>query len=363
MGDRRLESLLERLGVDADEPGLRVWRAPGRINLIGEHVDYTGGIVLPFACDLDVWLAAVPLSDTVVVSSLDEPGEVELDLRGEPAPSAGWGRYVGGVAQSLREIGAGTHGFRGALSSTIPIGAGLSSSAALEAVLALAMLRGERPTPEALQRAEHLAVGVPCGVMDQVAVLHGRAGHALAIDCASVTWRPVRLPPVGLVVIDTGTRRRLDDGRYATRREEVESALRVIGIGSPRETALDELDGLAEPARRRLRHVVSENQRVQRFLSAVEAGDIVTMGVLLDESHASLRDDFEVSSPELDRAVRAARAHLECLGARIVGAGFAGCALALVHPGAEERFARSLPGFRAFPVTAVDGAGELLARL
>jgi galactokinase len=319
---------------------MRAWRAPGRVNLIGEHVDYTGGIVVPFACDLENLLVTVPLEGEIVLSSLDVPGEVRIPLDDPRGAVEGWGRYVVGVVEALREAGMAPLGFRGVLSSTIPAGAGLSSSAALEAVVALAMRGGERPTPQVLQRAEHLAVGVPCGVMDQVAVLHGVSDHALAIDCAAVTWRPVRLPSISFVVIDTGTRRALDDGRYAQRRAEVDEGLE-----------------------RRLRHVESENRRVASFIAAMGEGDLETLGGLVDESHASLRDDFEVSSPELDRAVEAARAQEECLGARLVGAGFAGCVLALVRAGSEGSFAESietaLPGVRAIPVAAVDGAGEL----
>lgn len=348
-GPSAIDALVERLGVRRGEPGLRAWRAPGRVNLIGEHVDYTGGVVLPFACDLEIVMATVPADGEILLGSLDVRGEVRIALDETRRPTSGWGRYVSGVVDALREAGFKPRGFRGALSSTIPGGAGLSSSAALEAIVALAMLGGQRPPPEILQRAEHLAVGVPCGVMDQVAVLHGEAGHALAIDCAAVTWRPVRLPSIGLVLLDTGTRRRLDDGRYAVRRREVEAAL------TGRDTS--------EPARRRLRHVDTENERVRRFLDAVERSDIATMGRLVTESHASLRDDFEVSSPELDRAAEVALDQQGCLGARLIGAGFAGCVLAMVRAGFEDAFLRSftarLPGVRAMPVVAVDGASAV----
>ena len=285
-------------------------------------------------------LATTPLDGEIVLSSLDEPGEVRLPLGGPAGSFHGWGRYAAGVVEALREHDLEVHGFRGVLSSSLPSGGGLSSSAALAAAIGFALLDGERPSHRVLQRAEHLAVGVPCGVMDQIAVLHGVTGHALAIDCATETWRAVRLPPLGLVVIDTGTRRSLDDGRYAQRRAEYESGM--------------------EP---RVRHVTSEKERVARFIESAETGDIEAMGRLLDESHASLRDDFEVSAPELDRAVDMARAQDGCLGARLIGAGFAGCVLALVRGRSTAGFVRSvrdsLPGSSAFAVAVVDGAGEL----
>jgi galactokinase len=302
-------------------------------------VDYAGGTVVPFACDLETRLVTAPLDGEVHLLSLDVPGEVRIPLEHPMGAGEGWGRYVAGVVEALREAGMQSHGFRGVLSSTIPAGAGLSSSAALESVVALALLEGERPAPHVLQRAEHLAVGVPCGVMDQVAVLHGVADHALAIDCAAVTWSPLRLPSISFVVVDTGTRRGLDDGRYAQRRSEVEEGLE-----------------------RRLRHVETENRRVADFISALGVGNLETMGGLVDASHASLRDNFEVSSPDLDRAVEVARTQDGCLGARLIGAGFAGCVLALVR-GSAPAFVRAveaaLPGSHAVSVSAVDGAGSI----
>ena len=285
-------------------------------------------------------IATTPLDGEIVLSSLDEPGEVRIPLGGSAGPLEGWGRYAAGVVEAMREQDLEIRGFRGVLSSSIPAGAGLSSSAALAAAIGLALLDGERPSHRVLQRAEHLAVGVPCGVMDQIAVLHGVTGHALAIDCATETWRHVRLPPLGLVVIDTGTRRSLDDGRYAQRRAEFERGMES-----------------------RVWHVTTEKERVARFIGSAETGNLETMGRLLDESHASLRDDFAVSAPELDAAVELAREQEGCLGARLVGAGFAGCVLALVRGRSTAAFVRSvrdsLPGSSAFAVAAVDGAGEL----
>ena len=352
-GGEPLASLLDRLGADPSTPGVRAWRAPGRVNLIGEHVDYLGGTVLPFACDREIRLVTLPRDGEVVVSSEDAPGEVRIPLDGSAAAPQGWGRYVAGVVAALRADGRPVRGFRGVLSSSIPVGAGLSSSAALIAVLAMALLDGERPPPQLLQSAEHCAVGVPCGVMDHVAVLHGRAGHALEVDCAAVTWRAIPLPSVGVVVIDTGTRRSLDDGRYAERRRETEDALRISQAGGE----------AGDVGRRRLRHVASEEERVGGFIAAMQNGDVAALGALVNESHASLREDFEVSSPALEAGVTAARSRPECLGARLVGAGFAGCVLALVRAGSEDAFVaavtEALSDARVFAVTATDGAGPM----
>jgi galactokinase len=346
--DPRIDRLLERLGVRSGDAGLRLWRAPGRVNVIGEHVDYAGGKVLPFACNLDVMLACVPDADEVVLDSLDVPGRARVRLDGAGEAPTGWGRYAAGVVEAAREAGLAVRGVRGVLGSTVPVGAGLSSSAALEAAVALAVLDGEQPPARVLQRAEHIAVGVPCGVMDQVAALHGRAGHAIALDCATVTWELVPLPAgLGFVVVDTGTRRALEDGRYAQRRREAER-------------------GQA----RRIRHVETEMARVDRAIDALRDGELAVLGALLDASHASLREDFEVSSDALDAAVAACRTHDGCLGARLVGAGFAGCVLAAVRAGAEADVgAHAAARLRAagfgravaYPVRAADGAGPVSA--
>lgn len=344
------------------------------MNVIGEHVDYLGGPVLPFACDRDVLLAARP-ADDVVLESFEEPGVARVPLAGEPGKLEGWARYPGGVLRALREAGMLAWGLRGVLTSAVPVGAGLSSSAALEAAIALALTRGERPPAEVLRRAEHLATGVPCGVMDQVAVLHGREGGALLLDCGTGAWEEVRLPEgLGFVVVDSGTRRRLEDGRYAQRQAEAQEAwgvaARELGV-----EALDELDptdlgrveaAVGEVGSRRLRHVVGEAHRVREAVATLRRGDLEALGALVDASHASLRDDFEVSSEALEVARAEARRHPGCLGARLVGAGFAGCVLALVRSGAEEEVASDVPvrlrehlaGAVAYPVRSTDGAGE-----
>lgn len=249
--------------------------------------------------------------------------------------------YARGVMYALRSAGYPTGGFEGELTSSIPIGGGLSSSAALEAVIALALTGGAELAPEVLQRAEEMATGVPCGVMDQTAVLRGRAGHAMLLDCATGALDHVPIPSeVGFVVVDTGTRRALSDGRYAQRRAEVQAR---------------------DP--RRVRHAESEQRRVFEAAEALAGGDVVSLGALVSDSHASLRDDFEVSSPELDAAVAAAVEHPRCYGARLVGAGFAGCVLAVVGSGAEDDLVAHVrdrvAGAEAYPVSAVDGASEI----
>jgi galactokinase len=221
----------------------------------------------------------------------------------------------------------------------------LSSSAAVTAAIALAVSAGAEITPDLLVRAERLASGVHGGVMDQTAVLEGRAGHAMLLDCASGALEYLPIPEsIGFVVIDTGTRRSLTDGRYAQRRAEVEA-------GEPR----------------RVRHAETEQRRVYEAADALRAGDTVSLGALLDRSHTSLRDDFEVSSPELDLAVEVAREHPSCYGARLVGAGFAGCVLAVVEGPRRAEISDALgrelqgrlPGAAAYAVSATDGAGEL----
>src|SRR5919108_1756770 len=311
-------------GISSTPSSTRTYRAPGRVNIIGEHIDYLGGTVLPFACDLEVRITGSEADDVVLRSN-------DGDL--EP--------YIAGVRRALQEAGHSVGGFRGEVTSSIPIGAGLSSSAALEVAIALALSGGADIEPDLLRRSEELASGVRGGVMDQTTVLRGRAGHALLLDCATGAIEYVPIPPsIGFVVVDTGTRRRLADGRYAQRRAEVEA-------GEPK----------------RVRHASSEQRRVFEAAAVLRAGDLAALGALVSGSHASLRDDFEVSSPALDEAVAVVGAHEACAGARLVGAGFAGCVLAVVHAGTEEDVARMvrtrLPGSTAFKVKAVDAAGEV----
>jgi galactokinase len=308
-------------------------RAPGRVNLIGDHTDYTGGLVLPMAIDLGTAVTGERGGDRIVLTSADEPGAVDVE-RTNDKPNAvepSWGRYVAGVVSQLRPV----EGFRGSVSTTVPVGAGLSSSAALEVAVALAL--GFEGTALELaqlcQRAEQVATGVPCGIMDQLASAAGVAGHALRIDCATYDVEPVPLPEgIDVVVVHSGEARRLADSAYAERRMQCEEAMRRIG--PLREATAADVDGIDDPTvRRRARHVVTENERVAAFADALRDGRLDLLGELLLASHASLRDDFEVSTPRLDAVVEELAATPGVLGARLTGAGFGGCVVAVAEPG------------------------------
>ena len=331
-----------------------MWRAPGRVNIIGEHIDYLGGLVLPFACDLELRIEAEPSRGEIVLDSVDLPGRGVVPLAGSSDPPSGWARHVWGVVRTLQQEGVAVRAVRGSIRSAVPVGAGLSSSAALEVAVALAVTGGRVPDPGMLARAEQLATGVPCGVMDQTTVLNGRAGHAILLDCRTRAFEHVPIDArIGFVVVDTGTRRELADGRYAQRRAEVEEAFARSGAPS-----LDEVDP-SIVADRRLAHAVTEHARVREAVAALRSGDVEALGALVSASHASLRDDFEVSSRALDEAVEAAEAHPACTGARLVGAGFAGCVIAVVRGGREADVVAGLDGRRAWAVHAVGAAGEL----
>lgn len=303
-------------------PGLI--RAPGRVNLIGEHTDYNDGLVLPMAVDRECLVAYRPRADRRVhVRSLDGP---------DPSALAEATRAV------LGRLGRPAVGVDAVLASSVPIGAGLASSAAVAVGLALALAAaaGWSLPPAALadacREAETLATGVPCGLMDPLVALAGRDGCAVMIDCRSLTWQHVEIgPEVAVVVADSGERRRLADSAYAERREACAQAARGLGLGSLRDATLEQVG--ADPV---ARHVVSENRRVAEMADAIRARDWARAGRLLDEGHASLRDDFGVSTPALDRLageLRAAGAY----GARLTGAGFGGCVVGLAPPDAARR--------------------------
>jgi galactokinase len=312
-----------------DEPA-QVWTAPGRVNLIGEHTDYNGGFVLPVAIDRFTTVAAGPRDDGVVRAR-----SLQLD------DDAGWTVYVDGVVRALADEGVHVGGANVLVDSNVPAGAGLSSSAALEvaAAAALAAMAGARLELRQLAavayRAETEFVGVPVGIMDQTVVAVATEGHALFLDTRSLAVEHVPFNPAAhglhLLVIDSGVRRRLNDGRYAERRKECEAAAAALGVPELRDATLSDVEAAAidETLRRRARHVVSENGRVLQAVELLRAGDLHALGPLLLTSHASLRHDFEVSSPELDQIVEDA-VRRGAVGARMTGAGFGGCALALV---------------------------------
>lgn len=337
-----------------DEAPPWVVRAPGRVNLIGEHTDYNDGFVLPMAIEREVWIALRPRADRrVKVQSLDFAEEACFGLdpvqRGGPA----WGEYPKATAWALEGAGLRLAGWEGLMSSDVPIGAGLSSSAAVELATAraFASVSGLAWDPAAMarlaQRGENGWVGVNCGIMDQMISASGRAGHAVLIDCRSLETRAVPLPANTVVVIlDTATRRGLVDSAYNERRRQCEAAAAHFGVAALRDVGLPDFhrrrQGLDDVTLRRARHVVTENERTLAAAEAMRAGDAGTLGALMNASHASLRDDFEVSSAALDAMVDAAQAVPGCFGARMTGAGFGGCAVALVARAHADDFTRSV---------------------
>ncbi|MEU3396863.1 galactokinase [Streptomyces filamentosus] len=324
-----------------------VWAAPGRVNLIGEYTDFNDGFVLPLALP-HTTVAAVSRRDDGVLrlhSADADGGVVQLDLDAlEPLSGGGWAAYPAGVAWALREAGHTIGGADVHLASTVPTGAGLSSSAALEVVTALALndlfgLGLTRPELARIaQRAENAFVGVPCGIMDQMASACAEEGHALHLDTRDLSYRqvPFGLAAEGLelLVVDTRVKHALGDGAYAERRAGCEAGARALGV-----RALRDVDAAQLPAAlarltdgttlRYVRHVVSDNDRVARTIALLDAGATREVGPLLTEGHASLRDDLRVSCPELDLVVETANA-AGALGARMTGGGFGGSAVVLV---------------------------------
>jgi galactokinase len=325
-----------------------VVRSPGRVNLIGDHTDYSEGFVLPIAIDKGLWLAMRPRTDRLVRIWAELTGDwAEIDLN-RLEQHSGWTAYIEGIAHELTEEGEVLVGFDGVLTSDLPSGAGLSSSAALElaAAKAFSVTSGFEWDPRraalAGWRVENEWLGLSSGIMDQLVCAAGSEGHALLIDCRDLSIRPVAIPDgTDVVVLDTGTRRKLTESRYNERREECEAATRAYGKDYLRDLSLTQLERnrLDEPVvYRRARHVVSENQRTVDAAKALSDGDAAEVGRLMVASHRSLRDDYEVSGHELDAMVDAALAAPGCLGARMTGGGFAGCAVAFVESPLLEGF-------------------------
>jgi galactokinase len=361
-------------------------RAPGRVNLIGEHTDYNQGYVLPAAIDLEIRIAYLPTDDRrVELVRLDSGARDGFDLDA-PRPKAGtWLDYVVGVAWALGEAGLPLTGLRGVVASTLPPNAGLSSSAAIELASSWALLddcaSGVDPFELArlCQRAENVYVGVQSGLMDQFAEACGVAGAAVLLDCRSLEWKPIPLPAdLTLVVCHTGSARSLDQSAYNVRRNQCEAAVAALARDHPEVHSLRDVtpellaasaDVLEPVAASRAQHVVSENARVGATVAALAAGDLASVGELFAASHASLRDQFEVSSPELDTMVEIAREVPGVIASRMTGAGFGGCTINLVRPGAVgalraavEREYPPRTGLtpRVLPVRATAGAGRLV---
>lgn len=335
----------------------RVFSAPGRVNLIGEHTDYNEGFVLPMAIDRRTFVAGAGRDDTRVrVRSLDlgEEATFLLDDK-KPGESRSWVDYVEGVCRVLREAGTGVNGADLAISSEVPIGAGLSSSAALEISIGMALLslagREVDLTQLALagQKAEHVYAGTKCGIMDQLTVAFGQRNHALLIDCRSLQMNPIRLniPDHAIVVCNTNVKHELANSAYNERRLECERAVALLRERIPKIRALrdvtpsdlEEYEDLLPPLIfRRCRHVVSENERTLRAAEALGKGETEQFGSLMLRSHRSLRDDYQVSCGELDMMVEIAMTYDGVAGARMTGGGFGGCTVNLVRREAVESF-------------------------
>ena len=331
--------------------------APGRVNLIGEHTDYNDGFVLPMAIEhYTTFTAEKNTRREVTLHSVTTGDTAEFSVRsqverGEP----GWSNYVRGVVAGFQKLGKKVPGFDAVIDSTLPYGGGLASSAALEvaaATLLEALTRTKlEPMEKALlcQRAEHEYAGVPCGIMDQFTSVMGRENYALLLDCRSREAKPVRMadPGVTVLIINTNIRHKLAESEYSKRRAQCEEAAKALGVTALRDATLKDLEAarnrLAPQVYRRARHVLTENDRTCAAAQAIQASDWVTVGKLMYASHASLKDDYEVSCRELDAAVAIAEGFGEAagvFGCRMTGAGFGGCAVSLVKTDALKHITR-----------------------
>jgi galactokinase len=318
-------------------------RGPGRVNLIGEHTDYNEGLCLPFAAEAGITVSIEPGEPGLIEARSLEYGEEDRFDAGDPPPAEGWRAFVRGTVAELNKAGLDVPGARLRIESDLPEGAGLSSSAALGSALCLALLAvAEHPEPERRElarlcsRVEHDWLGAETGLLDQMAALFGERGHALLLDCRdlSVQQVPLDLQSWTLCVADSGSRHTHAESGYNERRRECAEASAALGIESLRDA--DEADArrLPDPLDRRARHVLSENRRVREAVEVLRGGDMAALARLLDASHRSLRDDYEVSVPEVEETVERLKEN-GAAGARIMGGGFGGAVLALFPPGAE----------------------------
>ena len=330
--------------------GVRVYRAPGRVNLIGEHTDYNLGFVLPVALHLATYIASAPAQDGQLHIYSEDRSEMQSFRVAEIAelsPAGHWSDYPAAVARELVRAGFAVAPSNLLIRSTVPEGAGLSSSAALEVAAALALLNGRVMAPLELarlcQRAEREFVGLPCGIMDQFISVHGHKDSAVELDCRSLEYRTVELPrDVTFIAVNTMVKHALAGSAYKERVRECAEAAEGLGVESLRDASLELLEihrtQLSGVAARRARHVITENQRVHQFVKASAAGEVIAMGKLMVESHRSLRDDYEVSCAELDFLVDAALAIEGVFGSRMTGGGFGGCTVTMLRPDAAARF-------------------------
>jgi len=342
LGDRAVQLHHDRFAAPVDVVAV----APGRVNLIGDHTDYNAGFVLPMAIGHGTVIAASRRTDRRLVADSERFGTVETDLDSDARRSPGWARYLHGMDSTIAASGVITSGWNATVVSDIP-GSSLSSSAALEmaAGLVIATLADHSIPPIEMaqmgQHVENTIIGVPSGIMDQLICATGQAGHASLIDCRDLSSRPVRLVEGATVVIlDTGTRRGLVDSEYAARRRACERVADTLGVAALRDATLGLLGAadLDPGDRAKARHVITENQRTLDAAQAAADNNIELFGKLMHESHASLRDDFEVSGPALDKIVDVASSGPGCVGARMTGGGFAGAAIALVHTNMVDSF-------------------------
>jgi galactokinase len=371
--DPRLRNNFQNLFQD--DPKIII-TAPGRINLIGEHTDYSGGFVLPAAINFHVTLMISKNDQPLVdIYSQEFNEQFQLEIGSYEKETSSWKEYIKGIAWALHKKGYPVKGWKGVMTGNIPIGAGLSSSAAIEIAILSAFCHAGNfvlsPVEMAkiTQFSEINWVGVNVGVMDQLVSAAGLADHAVLLDCQTMKYEHIPIPKdISFVVLDTNTRRNLTNSAYNTRHDEVNAAAKKLGVNSLREAnmALVEknLLDMDHALGKRARHVIRENIRVNQFVHAMQNGDLREMGKLINASHTSLRDDFEVSSPELNLIVDNAQAHADCLGARMTGAGFGGCALAVYHGKEVEKFCEQIANSylnitgitpNVLPVTIEDG--------
>ncbi len=357
--DSRTQSLIEEFTRRFQSAPSHIAVGPGRVNLIGEHTDYNDGFVLPVALYRDIRIALRPRADrTVRAYSLEYDTWYEFNLDSlKYDDDVLWSNYMMGMAWVLQEQGVRLQGMDALVSGNVPRASGLSSSAALEVATAKALLTASGQ-PEAVsgvelakaaQRAENQFVGVNCGIMDQFISVLGAEGHALLIDCRSLEYRLIPFPAQAAMVIgNTKASRSLADSAYNERRRQCEEGVALLQQALPGITALRDVSGeqleahkdlLPQVIYQRCRHVVGENERVLQTVEALRRDDLAEVGRLMDASHASLRDDYEVSSPALDAMVEAMHTAPGCIGARMTGGGFGGCAIALVQPGQERAMA------------------------
>ncbi len=378
---RALDTFREKFSPDLQP---RLFRAPGRVNLIGEHTDYNDGFVLPAAIDYQVVVAARERGDSQVnVYALDFKQWDHFDLHSITRRRKNtWSNYIRGAAWSLQQDGHALVGMDAVVAGDVPIGAGLSSSAAIEVAIGYTLLRLGKVEVDrvalalATQRAENDFVGMRCGIMDQFISCLGQVNHALLIDCRDLSHRPVSLPAdAALVIADSGVRRGLVESEYNARRAECEAAARHFDVPALRDVDEATFNARAHElppvVRLRARHVITENARTLAAAQVLDSGDLTTFGQLMNASHTSLRDDFEVSCRELDLLVEIARSVDGVYGARLTGAGFGGCILALAQHAAAEKVATAI--YERYPPAAgrearvyicqpSDGASEVISK-